>query len=412
MKKLLYDLFLTPSTMKTVLFCLLMLSAYVGAAQSFTITPQDTQRRESFLLMRDGTVLKGRILRQDSSIISVRRRGGDMSFVEADQVVSVSDKQPEEMRSAEPANGSYQMFVFRDGTQVEGTFVKRDSTMITVRKRNGKLTYFEPELLLKADSVSTLTAVPVNKYRNRFPTWMLTGQTAYNPEKGRFYYRNTWLLLNEFTYGITKFWSVGANFVSPIPYLLVGPQYITGGAVYVQNNTSINTRLNATLDQNVHLAVIASYRQPYGFPQGRGEGTFRGLLTLGSSQNNLTLGYTFVGTRAQIQYTYYYDPYSSAAPSYNTYSIPNQEFLTIGMVQKLSRGLTLLSDNQIRLGSIGFRPDSYWRTALSAALRIDRPRHAFDMGLLGYVNIGEYRVNGKHVNIMPYVAYNLLIGKP
>lgn len=411
MKKLPYYPFLTSSTMKTVLFCLLLLAPLLGPAQSFTITPQDTQRRESFLLMRDGTVLKGRIMRQDSSIISVRRRGGNMSFVEADQVVSVSDKQPEEVRTAEPANGSYQVFVFRDGTQVEGTFVKRDSTMITVRKRNGKLTYFEPELLLKADSVSTLTTVPVNQYRNRFPTWMLTGQTAYNPEKGRFYYRNTWLLLNEFTYGITKFWSVGANFVSPIPYLLVGAAYVTGGAAYVQNNTSINTRLNATLDQNVHLAVIASYRQPYGFPQGRGEGTFRGLLTLGSSQNNVTLGYTFVGTRAQFQYTYY-DPYSSASPYYNTYSIPNREFLTIGLVQKLSRSLTLISDNQIRLGTIGFRPDSYWRTALSATLRIDRPRHAFDLGLLGYVNAGEYRINNKRVNILPYVGYNLLIGKP
>ncbi|QJD80399.1 hypothetical protein [Spirosoma rhododendri] len=397
--------------MKTVLFCLLLLSAYAASAQSFRISPQDTQRKESFVLMRDGTVLKGQILRQDSSIISVRRRGGDMSFVEADQVVSISDKEPEEMRPAEPANGSYQVFVFRDGTQIEGTFVKRDSTMITVRKRNGRLTYFEPELLLKSDSVSTLTTVPVNKHRNRFPTWMLTGQTAYNPEKGRFYYRNTWLLLNEFTYGITKFWSVSANFVTPIPYLLVRETYAGGGSAYVQNNSSISTRFSAALGQYVHAAVTVSYRQPYGYPQGKGEGTFRGLLTLGSSQNNLTLGYGLVATRARFL-IYYNPPYYSSAPPVYSYGIPNRSFLIVGLVQKLSPGLTLISDNQIRLDNVNFYVDTNWKTSLSAALRIDRPRHAFDLGLFGYVNAGEYRVNGKRVNILPYVGYNLLIGKP
>ena len=411
MKKLLYDLFLTPSTMKTVLFCLLLLSAFSAAAQSFTVTPADMQRKESFLLMRDGTVMKGQILRQDSSIISVRRRGGDMSFVEADQVVSVSGKQPVAARGM-VGQTRYQTFIFRDGTQIEGTFVSRDSTMITVRKRNGRLTYFEPELLLRTDSATVVTTTEaVDSYANRFPTWMLNGQTAYNPEKGRFYYRNTWLLLNEFTYGITSFWSVSANFVTPIPYLLVRDTYAGGGSSYVQNNTSLSTRFNAALGRQAHLAVTASYRQPSGYPQGRGEGTFRGLLTLGSSQNNITLGYGLVTTRAEFP-TYYTPIYSSAMPSYTMRRIPDRSFLTIGLVQKLSRSLTLISDNQIRLANVNYYEDTYWKTALSLALRIDRPRHAFDLGLSGLINQrGDY-VNGRRVNLLPYAAYNLLIGKP
>ncbi len=410
MKKLLYDLFLTPSTMKTVLFCLLMLSAYVASAQSFTVTPADVQRKESFLLMRDGTVMKGQILRQDSSIISVRRRGGDMSFVEADQVVSVTSKQPAVVGGT-VGQTRYQTFIFRDGTQLEGTFVSRDSTMITVRKRNGRLTYFEPELLLRTDSATVATTEAVDSYPNRFSTWMLNGQTAYNPAKSRFYYRNTWLLLNEFTYGITSFWSVSANFVTPIPYLLVRDTYAGGGSSYVQNNTGISTRFSAALGRQVHLAVTASYRQPSGYPEGRGEGTFRGLLTLGSSQNNITLGYGLVTTRAEFP-SYVNPPYYSGMPSYTMRRIPDRSFLTIGLVQKLSRSLTLISDNQIRLANANYYEDTYWKTALSLALRIDRPRHAFDLGLSGLINQrGDY-VNGRQVNVLPYVAYNLLIGKP
>jgi hypothetical protein len=398
--------------MKTVLFYLLLLSACAASAQSFTITPQDVQRKESFVLMRDGTVVKGQILKQDSSIISVRRRGGDMSFVEADQVVSISDKHPDEQIERMLATGTdVRVFTFRDGTQIEGTFVRRDSTMITVRKRDGRLTYFEPELLLKTDSVSTLGTASVGTRENRFPTWMLTGQTAYNPEKGRFYYRNTWLLLNEFTYGITKFWSVSANFVTPIPYLLVRETYAGGGASYVQNNSSLSTRFSAALDRNVHIAVTASYRQPYGYPQGRGEGTFRGLLTLGSSQNNITLGYGLVATRAQFQ-AYYYPPYYSSVPPVYSYSVPNRSYLTIGLVQKLSRSLTFISDNQIRLDNVNYYVDTNWKTTVSAALRIDRSRHAFDLGLLALINQrGDY-ISGKRVNLLPYLTYNLLIGKP
>ncbi len=398
--------------MKTVLFwLLLLLSTYAASAQSFTITPQDVQRKESFVLMRDGTVVKGQILRQDSSIISVRRRGGTMSFVEADQVVSIGDKHPDERIERMLATGTdVRVFTFRDGTQVEGTFVKRDSTMITVRKRDGRLTYFEPELLLKTDSVSTLGTAPVGTRENRFPTWMLTGQTAYNPEKGRFYYRNTWLLLNEFTYGITRFWSVSANFVTPIPYLLVRETYAGGGTSYVQNNTSLSTRFSAALGQYVHVAVTAAYRQPYGYPQGRGEGTFRGLLTLGRSQNNITLGYGLVATRAE--FLRYAPPYYQGDPSRYTYQVPNRSYLTVGLVQKLSRSLTFISDNQIRLDNVDYYVDTNWKTALSAALRIDRSRHAFDLGLLALINRqGDY-INGRRVNLLPYLTYNLLIGKP
>ena len=72
--------------------------------------------------------------------------------------------------------------------------------MITVRKRNGQLTYFEPELVLRVDTVradlESGDGAGGGVLTNRFPPWLLTGQTAFNAEKGRFYYRNTLLLIN------------------------------------------------------------------------------------------------------------------------------------------------------------------------------------------------------------------------
>ncbi|RYF46167.1 MAG: hypothetical protein EOO39_50140, partial [Cytophagaceae bacterium] len=182
--------------MKTVLLALL-LSPTILLAQRINVTPQDTERKHSYLIMRDGTTLRGHIVRQDSSIISVRKSNGDMSYVEADQVVSVSASRPTE-RPTPPASGElpYTVFVLKDGTNLRGKFVRRDSTMITVRKQNGQLTYFEPELLVRVDSVQTqaepvpLSEVAERAFPNRFSPWLLTGQTAYNAEKGRLYYRN------------------------------------------------------------------------------------------------------------------------------------------------------------------------------------------------------------------------------
>ena len=387
-------------------------------AQPYKIGPGDTQRKQSYLLLRDGSVVRGQILRQDSTIITVQKRNRELTFVEADQLVRIMAERPSRSRSGVPAGAvdspgetvhgvpvqpvdRNRLFILKDGSQVEGRFVRRDSTMITVRKRNGQLTYFEPELLVRTDSVQTESAGGGNRtFPNRFSPYLLTGLTAYNPEKGRFYYRNTWLLLNEFQYGITRFWSVGAGFVTPVPYVIYTDSF-RGVGGYVLNSSRPFTKLSVPIGNRFRLGVDASYRgnQQFNFFGLRDVWTLQALATVGSSQHNVTVGYgSRVPGRQDRRYSFYR-------------TIPNQSFLTLGIMQKLSPGLTFISDNTLYPGrSYFFYSDQ--RASVSAALRIDRRRHAFDLGVYSLIYEGPYRWDrGRSVRFFPYVGYNLLIGR-
>ena len=409
--------------MKSFIVLLLLLSPVIGWAQTVNITPADLQRKQSYLLMRDGTVLKGQILRQDSTLISVRRRGGDLSFVEADQVVRIMANRPEEYSPNVPVDVVLarpvrlnRVFVLKDGSRVEGQFVRRDSTMITVRKTNGQLTYFEPELLVRMDSVQAEPFGELDRtFPNRFSPWLLTGLTAFNPEKGRFYYRNTWLLLNEFQYGITRFWSVGAKFVTPIPYLVLADGYY-GTGQYTGNLSQLITKFSAALSPDFHLGVNAAFqRSQYSSSATGGRWTLQALATIGSSQHNVTVGYGIVVPRVR-QFIYYVPQpgWPLPTPRYPYVTIPNRSFLALGIMQKIGPNLTLLSDNSINLG----QQRSYYydntgeRASVSAALRIDRRRHAFDLGAYALIyQKPRLWENDRRTRFFPYVGYNLLIGR-
>ncbi|UFH52819.1 hypothetical protein [Spirosoma sp. KNUC1025] len=398
--------------MKTVLLFLFLCPAYLWA-QVVKITPEDTERKHSYLLMRDGSVVRGQIIRQDSSLITVKVRGGDFSFIEADQVLRISANRPDEAASPETGSAGpalYSVFVFRDGTQVEGNYVRRDSAMMTVRKRNGQLTYFEPELLIRVDTVRSEAAGSADSrvYSNRFSPWLLNGQTAYVAEKGRFYYRNTLLLLNEFNYGITRNWSVGASFVTPIPYLILTDYYAFNG--FLTNNTQLFSKLSVPVGNHFRLALNVTYKNnSFSYYIKRGPLTFQALASVGTSQHNVTVGYGLVSRGSQRVINY-----ASSSPyiSYTTdVPIPNQSFLTLGIMQKVTPGLTLLSDNRVNLGDRYYADDTGERTSLSFALRLDRRRHAFDLGVYGLVYRENLTWDGRQVRILPYIGYSLLIGR-
>lgn len=401
--------------MKTLILVLCLLLCPLSLwAQLYKINPDDTQRNQSFVLLRDGQVVKGQVLRQDSTIITVRRRGKELSFIEADQVVRITAVRPDLPASTVQvrSTGPYRVFVFKDGSQVEGMFVKRDSTMITVRKRNGQLTYFEPELLSRVDSVAVDTYADTSRlFPNRFFPWLLTGVTAHNPEKRQFYYRNTWLLLNEFDYGITRHWSIGASFITPIPYLVLADGFYATGGQYFTNNSRLFTKLSAPIGKRFRLATNVTYRtnQILELFNAQNVWTFQALATIGSTQRNVTLGY---GLTTSSRRVYYYgsSPWSSAAPLTYSDRSPNYHFLSAGLVYKVLPGLTLISDNTVSLGRQYYYYDAS-RVSASFAFRIDRRRHAFDLGFSSRIYQKPYLYDGKSVRLVLYAGYNLMLGR-
>jgi hypothetical protein len=405
--------------MKTVLLFLL-LCPFVLRAQIFKVSPEDIQRKHSYLLMRDGSVVRGQILRQDSTVISIRKGNGDMTFVEADQVLQISPNRPDDDVRTESYGVNpilYTVFVFKDGTQVEGDYIRRDNTMITVKKRNGQLTYFEPELLARVDTIraggtsADGIAADDGLFSNRFSSWLLTGQTAFAPEKGRFYYRNTLGLRNEFNYGITRNWSVGASFLLPVPYLVLSDFYAFNG--FLSTNSQLSTKFSVPLGNQFRFALAVDYQDklyPYINSNSRGALTYQALAAIGSSQRNVTLGFGLTD-RGKRRYYQYLPPYSSATPM--DVPIPNQSFLTLGIMQKVLPGLTIISDNRINLGqNQAYYLDNLERASLSFALRFDRRRHAFDLGVYSLVYRDTDKWDGHQVRILGYLGYNLIIGKP
>ena len=390
--------------MKTVLFALLLISPITLWAQVFKVSPDDLQRNQSYLVMRDGTIVHGRVIRQDSTIITVRKRNGDNSFIEADQVLRILPNHAavNDLVSNAPSPQTT-VFVFRDGTQVEGSFVRRDSTMITVRKRNGQLTYFEPELLVRVDTMRATSELALQnnatkpQFANRFSPWLLTGQTAYNAEKGKLYYRNTLLLLNEFGYGVTRNWSIGATVNPFFAQILTdnsARQTVLGATV------NFNTKVTFPIGEQFRFGVNAIYQPKqkvyYGYLLE--QIVLQGLMSFGTSQRNATLGY---GTR--IYTGSVYSGYGGRG---------SQPFISAGVMHKVSRNLTVLSDNTFYLNSYA----SATAANLSLALRFDRRRHAFDLGAFSTIQPYIYYTNQltvpkTDVYVYPYLAYNLLIGR-
>lgn len=391
--------------MKTVLSVLFILMPFWVTAQRFNISPQDTERKNSYVLTRDGLVVRGQVLRQDSSLITVRKRNGDLSFIEADQVIRITPNRPDQLNTAFPGRTSAPLtvYVLKDNVRLEGKFVRRDSTMITVRKSNGQLTYFEPELLVRVDTVQGTEAsgsagLAGDAIPNRFSPWLLTGQTAYNPEKGRLYYRNTLLLLNEFQYGLTRNLSVGVNINPFFGHLKVNNanEQVFGATI------RLLSKLTFPIGEQFRFGINAIYqpRQNQSFFGVARQITLQGLMSFGTSQRNATLGYSL-----QIRPDY----------SFNN----KTGFITAGVMHKISRSLTILSDNTFYLNP--YHSNSFFggsSAELSIALRIDRHKHAFDLGVVSAVQprliidpgFGPYNP-GTKAYFYPYLAYNLLIGR-
>lgn len=379
---------------KTVLLFLLLCPLTLWA-QFYKITPEDTGRDRSFLYLRDGSVVKGRILRQDSTVITVRERGDERTFIEADQVLRVTgrDDRPQFMPVSPGPASPYSVFVLRDSSRVRGQIIKRDSIMYTVRQPGGKLTYFEPELLVRTETDSPTTAVDAtmqngrSAFVNRFSPFLLTGVTAFNPEKGRLYYRNIYLLYNELDLGITRNWSAGLS-VTPF---------------YAQFNDAVNSPRQSVLGANVRLfskltfAIGPQFRfganvtyqpkQTNDIFSASSQWTLQGLMSFGDSQRNVTLGFSR---------RLYPDAVFAS----------NLSFISIGVGHKLSRNLTFVSDNSFYLNPFAGGTSAN----LSAALRFDRRRHAFDAGALAAIYPSYFSIRTQ-ARFAPYIGYNLLIGQ-
>ena len=108
-----------------------------------------------------------------------------------------------------PADRSY-IITLKDGTQLRGEIVRQDSIEAIIRTRDLGEVRVDAGQIVRTEQRGAET--PEGTFPNIFPQTMRLAPTAFSAEKGRGYYRNYLLYFNQFEYGISDNWSVGTSF--------------------------------------------------------------------------------------------------------------------------------------------------------------------------------------------------------
>lgn len=272
-----------------------------------------------------------------------------------------------------PTKRTYSILL-KDGTQLRGELVRQDSAEAIIRTQNLGEVRLKPDQIVRMEQVGT--QAEGEYFPNIFPQTMRLTPTAFSAEKGRVYYRNYFLYLSQFEYGITENWSVGTTFFSFYPSALF----------------SLNTKVSFPVSSRVRLGVNAQYAaiRSDGFFVNGGQGSLQGigyvqgLVTTGDRRNNTTFGLGW---------------------SISNGDVSRNIVGTFGLVRKVNAKLSFISENMILFGggSVNFAG------LLSGGLRIDRRRHAFDLAV--YIPVVTGR-NGLFVlTLSPFASYHLRIGK-
>ena len=260
----------------------------------------------------------------------------------------------------------------KDGTQLRGQLIRQDSVEAVIRTNNLGEIRLKPDQIVRIEQVGARTEGET--FPNLFPQTMRIAPTAFSAEKGRVYFRNYLLYFSQFEYGINDNWSVGTTFFSFAP----------------TNLFSLNTKVSFPIGNRVRLGVNAQYAAlrfdnfllnnnlfaDIGYVQG--------IISTGDRRNNTTYGIGWSIANGNV----------------------SRNFIgTFGLVRKVSPKLTFIAENLVLFGS----GTSEFAAILSAGIRFDRRRHAFD--LAAYAPLIIERNYSPTFTLTPYASYHLRIGK-
>ena len=106
--------------------------------------------------------------------------------------------------------------VLRDGTELRGEVLRQDSVEAVIRTRNLGEVRLRADQIIRIEQ-QDLQGEPGGTYANLFPQTMRLAPTAFQAEQGRVYFRSHLLYVSQFDYGITDNWSVGTSFFTVVP---------------------------------------------------------------------------------------------------------------------------------------------------------------------------------------------------
>lgn len=277
--------------------------------------------------------------------------------------------------------------LLKDGTSLRGEVVSQDSVEAVVRTRNLGEVRVPVDQIMKielrperdvSEPETTSRQKTDETYINQFPQTMRLAPTALQAEKGKLYFRNYILYVSQFEYGITDNWSVSTSFFTFLPTAAF----------------SLNTKFSLPVSDRVRVGASVQYAgvQSGGIFNGgnrlfEGITYVQGLVTTGDRQNNTTYGAGWTISRGEVSRNF---------------------VATFGLVRKVSPKLSFITENFVLLGA-GVNRSFDFAGMLSAGIRFDRQRHAFDLAAyLPVVFAGTARTS---FTPGPFASYHLRIGK-
>ncbi len=377
--------------MKTVLFTLLLCLGCMALLPAQIMPVDTTNGKLYYILLRDGSHIHGRIVRQDSTTMVIRMKSGQLTYLETSQFSQLSRDKPAsdtssdvyfvETTSTRPgqttavpgsaATNTY-LITLVDGTMLNGVVVSQDSSRVVVQTAAMGTVTIQADRVARMERVGaaqppgTYTQLAQRDYSNLFPQYLNFLPTAYQAEKGRLYFRNSAIYISQFDYGINENWSVGASFLTIAP---------TAFGI-------LSTKFSGPVSDRMRLGVQGQYF--YGNLGGLGSlsaGFVQGIASIGEPENNVTVGLGFSTGR-------------NASP-----------VVSVSVVRKLRSSLTLISENLLFTGA-----GSGTAGKLSAGLRFNRARHSFDVS--GNIPFGGFLFGGGGTLLFyPLGSYQLRIGR-
>ena len=322
---------------------------------------------------------------------TVRMKNGQLTYVEQELFSKISAFTPAPVDSvayftAQPytqptrsqpgsttVSPSQYEITLTDGTRLNAQVLSQDTSRLVVQTEALGTVYIPARqvvrmerLALTSQSQTTSRNVVSSGSPNLFPQYMNFLPTAYQAEKGRVYFRNTSVYISQFDVGITDNWSIGTTFFTFVPILF----------------GSLSTKVSVPLGPRIRVGVQAQLLYGTLFDRTASTGLIQGILSIGDSQNNVTVGLG-TGTNA--------DSFGQIA--------------SISVVRKIKPSLTFISENLLFIERYGVSLGK-----LSAGLRFDRARHSFDLS--ANIPFGSDGIaSGSTFFIFPSASYQVRLGR-
>ncbi len=382
-----------------LLLCPVCLLAQTPTAPTATTATQPAQLdtangRPYYLLLRDGSSIRGRIIRRDSIVLTVRQTNGQLTYLEPellDRIVTTAPPQ-----APDPAKIPKQQLTLRDSSTVIGRILTRTDSLYTIELPNGQTTFVETSLISKIGPIATNE----QEQSARFSPFLLQRWSVVNPRKGSVYYRNSSVIQNELVWGITNYLSVGITY-TPVNWSPQG---------YV-NSLRYSAQVGVPIGPWCRLAASVGYVPYQNFDFGRYTDVldYQALIGFGDVRHIVTLAYGWQTNGYQTQ----------------------RRYIRIGANLQLARRVAFVMDNTLYIGAppvsiysyassiyegdiiyYGYSSYAFNRPLgrMSLALRLGNQKHTFDAGVMASlsptgINFSDY-VNGQ-----PYFGYSLRFGQ-